>query len=167
MNNKNNNSKKISDDVNDFSRVTGAKIEMLRRFINRTARDARSETWDKIYTSLKPFLVGESMDNADEPPPRLGPGYRRHEELVAMTSNQKVLLDEFVMLSETAKTELLKHLNEISYSAPATEYKSLTDEENQLMGYFTALDPKIAEEELLKITAEATAELHRLRQELI
>ena len=162
--NKNNNAK---NEANEFSRVTGARIEMLRRFINRTARDARSETWDKIYSSLKPFIVGGGIDSAEEPPPRLGPGYRRHEELVAMTSNQKVLLDEFVMLSQPEKNNVLQCLKELSNSAPATQYKSLTAEENQLMGYFTALAPEVAEAELLKITAIATEELHQLRQELI
>ena len=101
--------KKISDDIarafescaealslNELSRVTGVRIELLRRFINRKTRRARSETWDKIYPALKPFLVGPEPEQ--EPPPRIGPAYRRHHELVEMFSDQKVLLDEFDVL---------------------------------------------------------------------
>ncbi len=160
------NLKKNGEEANS-SRVTGARIEMLRRFINRTAKDAKSETWDKIYASLKPFIVGEEQENADEPPPRLGPAYRRHNELVAMTSNQKVLLDEFAMLSAESRKEVTGKLAKISGNAPATSYKSLTDEENRIMGYFTALSDEDGETILLEITAIATAELKRLRKELL
>ena len=43
---KNTTAKKFGNEVNDFSRITGARVEMLRRFINRTAKDARAETWE-------------------------------------------------------------------------------------------------------------------------
>ncbi len=162
---KNESIKKSADD--HFSRVTNVRIEMLRRFINRSARDAKAETWDKIYTTLKPFLSGAEAETANEPPPRLGPAYRRHNELVAMTSNQKVLLDEFSMLSDALRKQVLDRLAAASQNAPATEYKSLTAEENQLMGYFTALPEEDAEKQLLEITAIATTELQRLRKELL
>lgn len=162
---KNESFKKPADD--HFSRVTNARIEMLRRFINRSARDAKAETWDKIYTTLKPFLSGTEAETANEPPPRLGPAYRRHNELVAMTSNQKVLLDEFSMLSDTLRKQVLKQLAVASQNAEATKYTSLSAEENQLMGYFTALPAEEEEKQLLEITAIATAELQRLRRELL
>ena len=159
--------KKFSNEMNDFSRLTGARVEMLRRFINRTAKDARAETWDKIYASLKPFLVGEGAENRDAPPPRLGGGYRRHSELVAMTSNQKVLLDEYAMLSDSARATAEEALRTASGNAPATDYQSLSAEENHIMGYFVALPEDEAEKQLLEITRIATAELHKLRQELL
>ena len=71
--------KKISDDIarafescaaalslNELSRVTGVRIELLRRFIDRKTRRARSETWDKIYPALKPFLVGPEPEREPE-----------------------------------------------------------------------------------------------------
>ncbi len=159
--------KKFGNEVNDFSRITGARVEMLRRFINRTAKDARAETWDKIYASLKPFLVGEGAENRDDPPPRLGAGYRRHSELVAMTSNQKVLLDVFSMLTDSARTAATEALRAASHDAPASKYSSLSAEENRIMGYFLALGDEEAEKQLLEIVRVATAELHKLRQELL
>ncbi len=156
-----------SSPVNEFSRTTSARIELLRRFINRSARDAKAETWDKIYMSLKPFLTGADAETANEPPPRLGPAYRRHHELVAMTSDQKILLDEFAMLSDRLRKQVLQRLAEASNNAAATKHVSLTAEENRLMGYFTALSPEEAEKQLLEITAIATEELQRLRKELL
>ena len=68
--------KKISDDIahaldkcaealsiNELSRVTGVRIELLRRFITRKTRHVRGETWDRIYPVLRPYLASA------EPPP--------------------------------------------------------------------------------------------------
>ena len=38
--------------LNELSRVTGVRIELLRRFISKKTRRARAETWDKIYPAL-------------------------------------------------------------------------------------------------------------------
>ena len=81
--------------LDEISRMTGVRLELLRRFINRTANDAKAETWDKVYPIIKPYLTGQE----EVPPPkRIGPGYRRHAELVEMVSDQKVLLDAFAIL---------------------------------------------------------------------
>ena len=64
--------------LDEISRMTGVRLELLRRFINRTANDAKAETWDKVYPVIKPYLTGQE----DVPPPkRIGPGYRRHAEI--------------------------------------------------------------------------------------
>ena len=95
--------------ITELSRRTGVRIELLRRFINRQAQTIRAETWDKIYPVLRPYLDGpESV--AAEPPPRIGPAYRRHQDLVAMVSNQKVLLDEFTALGEAERKRFVDEL---------------------------------------------------------
>ncbi|MCQ2378527.1 MAG: hypothetical protein MJ016_04850 [Victivallaceae bacterium] len=152
---------------NNFSRVTAARIELLRRFINRSAHDAKAETVDKIYASVKPFLVGAESEADNEPPPRMGPAYRRHNELVAMCCNQKILLDEFAMLGDARRARLLKNLAELSGNAAPTNFTSLSAEENRLMGYFTALDAETAEAQLLEITKNATEEVKNMRKELL
>ena len=43
--------------LSEFSRVTGVRIELLRRFINRQTGNIRAETWDKIYPHIRPYLV--------------------------------------------------------------------------------------------------------------
>ena len=86
--------------LDEISRMTGVRLELLRRFINRTANDAKAETWDKVYPIIKPYLTGQE----EVPPPkRIGPGYRRHAELVEMISDQKVLLDAFAILPAEKK----------------------------------------------------------------
>ena len=82
----------------DISRLNGIRIELLRRYIDRRAKNIRSEIWDKLYPLLRPYLEGPAP--IKEPPPRLGAPYRRHPDLVEMLSEQKVLLDEFAIFDE-------------------------------------------------------------------
>ena len=86
---------KCSDNLSfeDISRLNGIRLELLRRYIDRQAKNIRNETWDKVYPLLRPYLEGPEPIKA--PPPRLGAAYRRHPELVDMRSEQKILLDEF------------------------------------------------------------------------
>ena len=169
--------KKISDDIarafescaaalslNELSRVTGVRIELLRRFIDRKTRRARSETWDKIYPALKPFLVGPEPER--EPPPRIGPAYRRHHELVEMFSDQKVLLDEFDVLPPELQQQATEAMIAAAGCDEPSSYSSLTAEENRIMGAFLKLSPEARDTELLKLTALAVAEVRKRRKEL-
>ena len=169
--------KKISDDIarafescaaalslNELSRVTGMRIELLRRFIDRKTRRARSETWDKIYPALKPFLVGPEPER--EPPPRIGPAYRRHHELVEMFSDQKVLLDEFDVLPPELQQQATEAMIAAAGCDEPSTYSSLTAEENRIMGAFLKLSPEARDTELLKLTALAVAEVRKRRKEL-
>lgn len=176
MNSKNN--KKFSEDaakalestlnafsLAEFSRVTGVRIELLRRFINRTARDARAETWDKIYPTLKPLLVGPEPKN--NPPLRIGSPYRRHMELVEMLSDQKVLLDVYDILNDTEKKEALdKLLKAGDGKASPSAYTSLSSEENALMGAYLALSDEAKNVQLLELVAVGTERLRKRRQEM-
>ncbi len=169
--------KKISDDIarafescadalslNEFSRVTGVRIELLRRFIDRKSRRARSEAWDKIYPVLKPFLVGPEPER--EPPPRIGPAYRRHHELVEMFSDQKVLLDEFAVLSPELQQQVTEAMVAAAGCDEPTTYTSLSEAENRIMGAFLKLAPEARDAELLKLTGIAVAEVRKRRKEL-
>lgn len=152
--------------LNELSRVTGVRIELLRRFISMKTRRARAETWDKIYPALKPFLVGP--EPAQEPPVRIGPAYRRNHELIEMVSDQKVLLDEFDVLPEDEQQNVINWMQQMAAEpkiAPTT-YESLTPSENQLMGIFLALAPEEQHKALLKLTDIAVAEVRRRRREL-
>lgn len=172
------NNKKISEDaakafestlnalsLAEFSRVTGVRMELLRRFINRKARDARAETWDKIYPTLKPLLAGPELKN--NPPTRIGSPYRRHMELVEMLSDQKVLLDVYDALNEKEKKEALEMLLKAGngHADPST-YSSLTAEENALMGAFLALPEEDKCKQLLELVEIGTRRLRKRRQEM-
>lgn len=151
--------------LNELSRVTGVRIELLRRFISKKTRRARAETWDKIYPALKPYLVGP--EPAHEPPPRVGPAYRRHHELVEMFSDQKVLLDEFDVLAEPEQKKVIAWMEEMAGAETApTAFESLTPLENQVMGSFLALSREEQQNALLKLTDIAVAEVRRRRKEL-
>ena len=89
----------------EISRLNGIRLELLRRYIDRRAKNIRSETWDKIYPLLKPYLEGP--EPIKEPPPRIGSPYRRHVELVEMRSEQKILLDEFAIFSDSEKKKII------------------------------------------------------------
>ena len=148
-----------------FSRTTGVRMELLRRFINRTARDARAETWDKIYPSLKPLLVGPEPRN--NPPQRLGSPYRRHAELVEMLSDQKVLLDVFDILNDEQRKEAIRKLESVCpEKAAPTAYKSLSEDENKLMGAFLALSPEEQQTQLLALVHLGTEKLRKRRKEM-
>ncbi len=158
-----------SDDIRDmslseFSRVTGVRIELLRRFLNRKARDARTETWDKIYLALKPHLLGP--EPAQEPPPRIGPPYRRHHDLIAMESDQKVLLDEFAVLPDPMQRSFTESMLRQVPDAAASEYAALTPAENRIMGVFLALDAEGRSRMIRELTRIAIAEVRRRRAEL-
>ena len=151
--------------IEDISRLNGIRIELLRRYIDRRAKNIRNETWDKIYPLLRPYLEGP--EPIKEPPPRLGTPYRRHPELVEMISEQKVLLDEFAIFNDKEKRQIIKKFAAALPSpAPAAQYSSLSAQENELMGCFLAMDKETREAMLAEITAAATVEARRQRTEL-
>ena len=151
--------------LDELSRVSGVRIELLRRYVDRKVRTVRTETWDKIYPVLKPYLEGPVPPQ--EPPPRIGSSYRRHPELVEMLSEQKVLLDEFAIFSDAEKKGIIKEFSEVLGSAAVpTEFESLSNLENQLMGIYLAMDTPVREEQLSKLTVRATAEVRRRRNNL-
>ena len=151
--------------LDELSRVSGVKLELLRRYVDRKVRTVRTETWDKIYPVLKPYLEGPVPPQ--EPPPRIGSSYRRHPELVEMLSEQKVLLDEFAIFSDAEKKGIIKEFSEVlGAAASPTEFESLSNLENQIMGLFLAMDTPVREEQLSKLTVRATAEVRRRRNNL-
>lgn len=149
----------------DISRLNGIRIELLRRYIDRRAKNIRSETWDKLYPLLRPYLEGP--EPIKEPPPRLGTAYRRHPELVEMISEQKVLLDEFDIFGDREKKQIVKNFAaRLSAPAKPTEFTSLNALENELMGNFLAMSKEVQDEVLAELTMQATAEAKRQREEL-
>ena len=162
-----NDEKKVTDDIakdvenctkvftlSEFSRETGIRIELLRRFINRQTRQVRAETWDKISPSIME-LLGENDHRHTK---RVGPPYRRHAELVEMVSDQKVLLDVYNVLAPAKQQAVIKAWNAKVSSKP-TSFTSLSADENKLMGSFLAMAPKIRESELLALIREAREEI--------
>lgn len=158
---------KYSDNLSfeDISRLNGIRLELLRRYIDRQAKNIRNETWDKIYPLLRPYLEGP--EPLKEPPPRLGAAYRRHPELVDMISEQKVLLDEFAIFSDREKKQIIKSAeSRLDAPAAASEFESLSHLENELMGRFLAMSKDVQNEFLAELTEKATAEARRQRAEL-
>ena len=151
--------------LNEISRITGVRLELLRRFINRTANDAKAETWDKIYPVIKPYLTGQE----ELPPPkRIGPGYRRHAELVEMVSDQKVLLDAFNVLSPVLQKKAIDIFEDCAVNkGNNTVYSSLTEQENRLMGAYLAVPEELREEKVIEVTRLACNEIKRCRREHI
>ena len=149
----------------DISRLNGIRIELLRRYIDRRAKNIRSEIWDKLYPLLRPYLEGP--EPIKEPPPRLGAPYRRHPELVEMLSEQKVLLDEFAIFDEKTRRKIVKDFaSALDAPAKPTRFISLSSLENELMGNFLAMSRDTRESKLAELTAQATAEARRQRSEL-
>lgn len=158
---------KYSDNLSfeDISRLNGIRLELLRRYLDRRAKNIRNETWDKIYPLLKPYLEGPEPIKA--PPPRIGAAYRRHPELVEMLSEQKVLLDEFAIFSDKEKKQIIREFAaRLPAPAEPTAFESLSQIENELMGNYLALPQEVRDEELAKLTVKATAEARRQRSEL-
>lgn len=151
--------------LNELSRVSGVRIELLRRYVDRRVKLVRAETWDKIYPVLKPYLEGPEPPL--EPPPRIGAPYRRHAELVEMTSDQKVLLDVFAVFKDSVQKQIVdEFMKAAAPDATATVFTSLSALENRLMGAYLAMDKETKEQSLSKWTLRATAELRRRRAEL-
>ncbi len=149
----------------DISRLNGIRLELLRRYIDRRAKNIRKESWDKIYPLIKPYLEGPEPIKA--PPPRIGSGYRRHAELVEMKSAQKVLLDEFAVFGDSERKKIIRHFaSALSEPASPSQYSSLSRQENELMGIFLALPDGEQERLLAELTVKATAEVRRQRKEL-
>ena len=140
--------------LSEFSRETGIRIELLRRFINRQTRQVRAETWDKISPSIMELLGENDLRHTR----RVGPPYRRHAELVEMVSDQKVLLDVYNVLSPAKQQAVLKAW-EAKVSSQPTAFTSLSADENKLMGSFLAMAPEVRETELLALIRDAREEI--------
>ena len=148
--------------LDEISRMTGVRLELLRRFINRTANDARAETWDKVYPVIKPYLTGLEDIPA---PKRIGPAYRRHAELVEMVSDQKVLLDAFNVLSAAKQKRAITLMSKAAVGDwESSTFTSLNEAENQLMGAYLAVPEDKRESLVLEITKIATDEIKRFRR---
>ncbi len=169
--------KKINDDIaralekcsealslNELSRVTGVRIELLRRFVTKRSRIVREETWDKIYPVLKPYLAGPRPEAPL--PVRIGSAYRRHHDLVEMVSDQKVLLDTFELLTPNQQKELIRTLIEKAGNDTPSVYESLSAQENRMMGAFEQLSDEIRLPILLEQVKLAAAEVRKRRKEL-
>jgi hypothetical protein len=151
--------------VSEVSRVTGVRMELFRRLVKKTARDARAETWDKIYPTLKPYLEGPTSKTVNAT--RIGPAYRRHNELIDMVSDQKVLLDEFAILTDKQQQAAIAAFEEAAGTQTTpTSFKSLNTQENKVMGAYLAIPEEKREVELLKLTEIAIAEVQKRRREL-
>lgn len=151
--------------LEELSQLSGVKIELLRRYLDRKVRTIRAETWDRIYPALKPYLEGP--EPPQEPPPRIGSAYRRHPELVEMLSEQKVLLDEFAIFSDSKKKEIINGFSAaLGDAAAPTEYSSLTALENKIMGIFLAMSKEMRDEQLAALSEKATREVRRRRENL-
>jgi hypothetical protein len=169
--------KKISDDIahaldkcaealsiNELSRVTGVRIELLRRFITQKTRHVRGETWDKIYPVLRPYLLGPEAAK-EKPPIRIGRAYRRHPDLVEMLSDQKILLDAFDVLPETEKSGLADRLSSETGAEP-TSFSALSPLENRVMGAFLKLDAEARKKLETEVLEAATVEVRKRRAQL-
>ena len=135
----------------EFSRETGIRIELLRRFINKQTRQMKNETWGKLYPSLKELL--KEKENEPSAHRRIGPPYRRHAELVEMFSDQKVLLDVFNIFPASTQSAIVAQWCSKVESTPGT-FASLTSEENKLMGAYLAMSPEEREKELLLLVTK-------------
>ena len=84
-----------------------------------------------------------------------------------MVSDQKVLLDEFVILSDKQKQDAIAAFEAVvgKESSPTT-FKSLNALENRVMGAYLAIPEEQREAELLKLTKIAITEVQRRRKEL-
>ena len=169
--------KKISDDIalaldkcaealsiHELSRVTGVRIELLRRFITRKTRHVRGETWDKIYPVLRPYLTGPV--ESEEPPVRIGRAYRRHPDFIEMFSDQKILLDALDVLQDERKKQIVGELADKTGPTQPTASTALSPLENQLMGGFLKLSEEERKTFLDGILKEATEEVRRRRSQL-
>ena len=84
-----------------------------------------------------------------------------------MLSDQKVLLDVFDILSDVQRKEVIKTLEAACKEAPApTTYKSLSEDENKLMGAFLALEPEEQRTQLLTLVRMGTEKLQKRRKEM-
>ena len=139
----------------EFSRETGIRIELLRRYINRHTRQMTNDTWNRILPAFKLLSEQDTREGR-----RIGPPYCRHAELVEMFSDQKVLLDVFNVFPAHKRGKIVEEWCQKAVAAP-TAYTSLTAEENKLMGAFLAMAPEVREKELLdlvKLGREAVRE---------
>ncbi len=165
--------KKISDDIanaldkcaealsiNELSRVTGVRIELLRRFITRKTRHVRGETWDRIYPVLRPYLRSAEPEK-EKPPIRIGRPYLRNHDLVEMLSDEKILLDAFDALPDAEKSRLTDHC-----PGEPTGYASLSAQENRLLGIYLKQDEAERKKMLAEVLEIATAEVRRRRKQL-
>lgn len=135
--------------LKEFSRETGIRIELLRRFINRQTRQMINDPLGTLFPTIKDLLT-ECDKTA---PRRVGPPYRRHAELVEMISDQKVLLDVWAVLPANTRNDVMNKWCSLVSSTPCA-YTSLTPEENKIMGAFMAMDEELRAKSLLEVIAK-------------
>ncbi len=171
--------KKINDDIaralercsealsiTELSRRTGVGIWQLRKFVTRQSNSIREETWELIYPVIKPYLSGAESQESERPV-RLGDTARKHHDLEMLVSDEKVLVDVFVVLNEVERADLFSRWEVLAgCSGTPTELRCLSVSENRLIGLFRALPETMREDELMIYVDKGTENLRRQRREM-
>jgi len=91
---------------NAFARKANLHINTVSKYLTRQTRHITDETWEKIHPLLKPYMKNKEFASFDK---RKIEAVKKLCNVEDLTSNEKILLDAFALLSrEQQDTKLIE-----------------------------------------------------------
>ncbi len=120
-----------------------------------------------VNNTLEPLRqLAIAPGSVESEPLRVGPGYRRHPDLVEMLSDEKVLLDAFAVLDEPLRKKVVMDMSAAAGDGSPTEYKSLSRDENLIVGAMRRMDKAEGQAMLAKVLEAALESVRRQRNNM-
>ncbi|MBQ9789349.1 MAG: hypothetical protein IJW31_07125 [Lentisphaeria bacterium] len=149
----------------ELSLRTGVKVDTLKRYLNRRAKQEKKEVFQKIYPEIRRYILLKDADEAEVQPVRIGDAPKMGHYLDDFVSDEKVLMDTFGALDIKRQEYYLKAMGACVTVDKLVnlEVKELSKNENLLVSIFRAMTAEEKEKYLYMLIDEAT-ELMRERR---
>ena len=149
----------------ELSLRTGVKVETLKRYLNRRAKQEKADVFQRIYPEIRRYILLKDADDSEVKPVRIGDAPKMGHYLDDFISDEKVLLDTFGALDDQRQEYYLKNMGACVTvdKLEALEVKELNKSENLLVAIFRAMTQEEQEKYLFMLIDEAT-ELMRERR---
>ena len=136
--------------VSEFAKFANVSTDMVTKYLKSESDSIKADTWQRIQPLLR--IKAKKKES--------------HHRVLELNADQKILLDTFDVLDDGDRKDVFAKLQKIvTGDVRAYELKSLTEDENRLLGLFDAVPADQQEAFLLNVVELATLEVRKQRND--